>query len=98
MARAIAANASRWLDLENHMGLFWKAPIHKTVTLLDESGKRELFWYGVTIGQIGFGILASEKRQPTQRAVDGAKVAPHCEHGWNGNCPECSAVQTPPRQ
>lgn len=52
------------------MGLFWKAPIHKTVALLDQSGKRELFWYGVTIGQIGFGFLASEKRQPTQRAAD----------------------------
>ena len=31
-------------------------------------------------------------------ALDGARVAPHCEHGYNGSCPECSAVQTPPRQ
>jgi hypothetical protein len=31
-------------------------------------------------------------------ALDGARVAPHCVHGYNGSCPECSAVQTPPRQ
>ena len=35
---------------------------------------------------------------PTKRAMDGAYiVAPHCEHGWNGTCPECGAMQTPPR-
>lgn len=52
------------------MGLFWKAPINKTVHLLENSGKRELFWYGITIGQIGFGVLASVERQPTKRAAD----------------------------
>lgn len=44
------------------MGFFWKVPIHKAVTLLDLNNKRELFWYGVTIGQFGFGFLVSEKR------------------------------------
>ena len=67
------------------MGLFWKAPINKTVHLLEASGKRELFWYGITIGQIGFGVLASVERQPTKDAVDlpfgaGAKYE---------RCPEC---------
>ena len=65
------------------MALFWKAPIHKTVALLDESSKRELFWYGVTIGQIGFGILASEKRQPTKRAVDVGERCPKCKQIGN---------------
>lgn len=35
---------------------------------------------------------------PTKRALDGAYIVPHCEHGWNGVCPECGAMQTPPRQ
>lgn len=35
---------------------------------------------------------------PTPLALDGAKVAPHCNHGYNGLCPVCAACQTPPRQ
>ena len=34
----------------------------------------------------------------TKHALDGARVAPHCVHGYNGTCPECGAMQTPPRQ
>ena len=34
----------------------------------------------------------------TQHTPDGARVAPHCVHGYNGTCPECGAMQTPPRQ
>ncbi len=29
---------------------------------------------------------------------DGVIVAPHCVHGYNGTCPECGAMQTPPRR
>jgi len=32
----------------------------------------------------------------TQRAPDLANVPPHCEHGYNGLCPTCDAMQTPP--
>ena len=36
---------------------------------------------------------------PTKRLLDGAYVvAPHCQHGYNGTCPECAAMQTTPRQ
>ncbi len=59
------------------MAIIWKAPIGKTSDLLELSGNRELFWYGVTIGQIGFGVLASEKRQPTKRATDGFTAVPN---------------------
>ena len=80
------------------MALIWKAPIRKTVSLLNESGKRELFWYGVTIGQIGFGVLASEKRQPTKRAVD-LLSCPQCEGDLhNGYCQKCKAVFEPTNQ
>jgi len=41
---------------------------------------------------------AAEKAAQQTYALDGARVAAHCEHGYNGSCPECSAVQTPPRQ
>lgn len=52
------------------MALIWNAPVGKTADLLEVSGKRELFWYGVTVGQVGFGVLVSRLRQPTKRALD----------------------------
>jgi len=52
------------------MGIFNKVPLEKVIPRMQENGKRELVWYGVTIGQIGFGVLASVKRQPTKRATD----------------------------
>jgi hypothetical protein len=63
------------------MAIIWNAPVGKTVDLLEISDKRELFWYGVTVGQVGFGLLVSRLRQPTKRAMDvactcGAKRAP----------------------
>jgi hypothetical protein len=53
--------------------------------------------------QTKVSVMASELSQAirahlTQLALDGARVAHHCEHGYNGVCPECGAVQTPPRQ
>jgi len=45
------------------MGLFWKAPVGRAAQMLQDNGKRELFWYGVTIGQIGFGLLVSHPRK-----------------------------------
>lgn len=65
-----SANANPLEGLGESMAIIWKAPVRKAASLLSQSGKRELFWYGVTIGQVGFGILASEKRQPTKRVVD----------------------------
>lgn len=52
------------------MALILNVSVNKTVDLLETSGKRELFWYGVTIGQFGFGVLVSRLRQPTKRAAD----------------------------
>lgn len=52
------------------MALIWNGDISQTVGLLEESGKRELRWFGVTVGQVGFGILVSVKRRPTTGAVD----------------------------
>ena len=52
------------------MAIFYRVPLEKVMPHMQASGKRELVWYGVTIGQIGFGVLASVKRQPTQRAAD----------------------------
>jgi hypothetical protein len=34
----------------------------------------------------------------TQRALDGVVRTPFCEHGYNGLCPVCDALQTPPRK
>lgn len=51
-----------------------------------------------TIGGIRHAFLAGWQAAQQTYALDGARVAPYCEHGYNGSCPECSAVQTPPRQ
>lgn len=45
-------------------------PLEKVIPHMQESGKRELVWYGVTIGQIGFGVLVSQVRHLTQRPAD----------------------------
>ena len=52
------------------MAIIWNAPVGKSTDLLEASGKRELFWYGVTVGQVGIGLLVSRERQPTKRAAD----------------------------
>lgn len=52
------------------MALIWNAPVGKATDLLEVSGKRELFWYGVTVGQVGFGVLVSRLRQPAKRVPD----------------------------
>ena len=52
------------------MAIFARVPLEKVMPHMQASGKRELVWYGVTIGQIGFGVLASVKRQPTKREAD----------------------------
>lgn len=77
------------------MCVFWKTSINKTVALLEESGKRELFWYGVTIGQFGFGVLTSIERQPTPLAPDVANATHKwwCIGGDKGPC-NCGAEQT----
>jgi hypothetical protein len=80
------------------MGIIWNGDISKTASLLEISGRRELRWFGVTVGQVGFGVLVSVKRQPTKRALDAA-----CRHTWstqtNGKwkCIYCGVVE-PPRQ
>jgi uncharacterized membrane protein YagU involved in acid resistance len=28
----------------------------------------------------------------------GIKIPLHCEHGYNGLCPECDAMNTPPQE
>jgi hypothetical protein len=28
----------------------------------------------------------------------GMKIPLHCEHGYNGLCPECDAMNTPPKR
>ena len=58
------------------MSIIWNAPVGKTSDILEISGKRDLFWYGITIGQVGFGVLVSRERQPTDADVvrcDGGK-------------------------
>jgi hypothetical protein len=67
------------------MALIWNAPVGKTADLLETSGKRELFWYGVTVGQVGVGLLVSRERQPTKRAADVSQVA----LDGTFRCPEC---------
>lgn len=52
------------------MSIFARVPLEKVIPHMQENGKRELVWYGVTIGQIGFGILVSVKR-----------IKP-CSHNW----------------
>lgn len=44
------------------------------------------------------GSFEEQESRRTQHAPDGAIVAPHCVHGYNGTCPECGAMQTPPRR
>jgi len=56
------------------MHFIWRGEVVKASYLLDMSGKRQMFWYGVTIGQVGFGVLVSEKR-PTKYAPDVASAA-----------------------
>lgn len=52
------------------MSIFARVPLEKVIPHMQENGKRELVWYGITIGQIGFGILVSVKRTGL------------CPHNW----------------
>lgn len=42
------------------------------------------------------GKVYDPGRGLTKRPPDLANVPPHCEHGYNGLCPICDAMQTPP--
>jgi hypothetical protein len=37
------------------------------------------------------------KSRPTPRSLEGIRFAHHCTHGYNGLCPVCDALQTPPK-
>lgn len=74
------------------MAIIWNGDVSQTAGLLEVSGQRELRWFGITVGQIGFGVLISMKRQPAPRAADGAYCG-ECksetindEYGWCGVC------------
>lgn len=70
------------------MTIIWNSPLGKTEEIVNEKD-RNLFWYGVTIGQIGFGILVSRKRQPTKRAADTlprCEISRECYFGQDGGC------------
>ena len=44
--------------------LFWKAPLSKAVMILEDSGKgSKLYWYGITFGYFGIGVLVMRKEQ-----------------------------------
>lgn len=62
------------------MAIFARVPLEKVMPHMQTSGKRELVWYGITIGQIGFGVLASVKRQPTPPALDFPETWAENEH------------------
>jgi hypothetical protein len=48
---------------------FWNVSVWACADLLKDVN-RELYFYGITIGQVGFGFLVSRKSQPTKRAGD----------------------------
>ena len=50
--------------------LSWNMPLSKTVRLLDNENGRELFYYGISIGWVGLGVVVGRMRQPTKRAAD----------------------------
>ena len=79
------------------LGLFLNVSITKTAALLDDT--RELFFTGITIGQFGFGLIASKERLLTPRALDGATVSP-IERDWSGDVEDeaWAYLQEPPRQ
>lgn len=65
------------------MAIIWNGDVSKTVGLLEESGKRELRWFGITVGQVGFGVFVSVKRQPTKRAADLCQVCRRSTVLWD---------------
>jgi hypothetical protein len=52
----------------------------KTAQVLEDGGKRELVWSGITIGQIGLGILVSRKRRMIEDGFGNV---------WYKRCPRC---------
>lgn len=44
------------------MSINWNEDVGLTAILMNQYGTRELRWFGITIGQVGFGILVSVER------------------------------------
>lgn len=64
-------------------------PVLKTAEMLRD-GTRELYFYGVTFGQIGVGVFVSKARKLTPRAADSAFCI--CAQPFifkNGVCQQC---------
>ena len=78
------------------MSIFWEAPLSKTVRILDDVNGHELYFYGVTIGWLGLGIVVGKKRQLTMRPADGACTCGlsdddfHPREWHKSDCPKAS--------
>jgi hypothetical protein len=70
---------------------FWNVSINKTVHIIEEVS--ELFWYGVSIGNFGFGFLI---KRPTPRALDAAYCR-SCSAPFSHEegCQDCFSRKTP---
>ena len=52
------------------MKIIWNGDIFKTASFLKNKGA-ELRWFGVTVGQVGFGVLVSVECRTTTSVLPG---------------------------
>jgi hypothetical protein len=78
----------------NIMQFFWKAPVSKTVRILDDASGRELFFYGITIGWLGLGFLVGKKRAATLSGLYNCEVCGQEKCPAPGICEDCLTLPT----
>ena len=62
------------------MHIIWNGLLSKVVVLQEAHGTKDLRFFGVSIGWLGFGFLVGVDRQPTKRVPDAA-----CAHDWQAS-------------
>lgn len=53
------------------MHFIWNGLLSKAVVLQEAHGSKDLRFFGISIGWLGFGFVVGVDRQPTKHALDG---------------------------